>query len=203
MNAWELVAAAQAGDSDAFGELFRAYHLQVFRFVLNKVEDTHTAEDLTADVFLKAWQSIGSVTDQGRDVVAWLITIARNRVIDHYRITVRRQDLAPQIPMQPHHRESTPLVGPEVIVLDRLTHDDSVARLQGYLEQLPDTQREALRLRYDEELTGGQVSEAMGCGLISGRMYQARGRRTLRTRLTEDGYTCVADFQMPHQRVAS
>ncbi len=201
---WTLVKAAQAGDADAFGELFRIYHVQVFRFVNARVADTHTAEDLTADTFMKAWQSIGTVTDRGHDVVAWLLTIARNRVTDHHRVTVRRSELAPQVPLDERHDCVDPDASPDVAVPHQLRWPEVVGRLAGYVGALPPSQQEALWLLYGQEFNRAQVAERMECSVSSGAMYQARGRRALRARMLEDGYTSSREFiDIPTQRGAA
>jgi RNA polymerase sigma-70 factor (ECF subfamily) len=83
--AWELVAAAQQGDQNAFGQLYDRYVDVVFRFVLFRVGDRPLAEDLTSETFLRALRRISSVSYQGRDVGAWFVTIARNLVLDHVK----------------------------------------------------------------------------------------------------------------------
>lgn len=80
---WEVVAAAQGGDADAFGLLYDRYVDMVFRYVLFRVNDRCLAEDLTSETFLRALRRITSITYQGKDVGAWFVTIARNIVLDH------------------------------------------------------------------------------------------------------------------------
>src|SRR6185295_2082736 len=57
----------------------------VFRFIYFRVGSRPLAEDLTHDVFLRALKRIGGVRWQGRDFGAWLVTIARNLVADHFK----------------------------------------------------------------------------------------------------------------------
>src|SRR6185436_8708591 len=74
----DLVARVQAGDTSAFDGIYRRYYDPVFRFIWFRVTSRAVAEDLTSEVFLRALKRIGSFTWQGRDLGAWLITIARN-----------------------------------------------------------------------------------------------------------------------------
>ncbi|MDP8927112.1 MAG: RNA polymerase subunit sigma-24, partial [Actinomycetota bacterium] len=76
----DLVARAQRGDGDAFALLYDRYVEQVHAYIHHKVRDRHLAEDLTADVFLRALRGLSSFRWQGVDIGAWLATIARNRV---------------------------------------------------------------------------------------------------------------------------
>ena len=75
----------RSGDSDAFAQIYNRYLDPVFRFIYFRVTNRQVAEDLTAETFLRALKRIGSVTWQGRDIGAWLITIARNLVADHFK----------------------------------------------------------------------------------------------------------------------
>ena len=90
-ESWDLVAAAQGGDREAFGALYARYQPQIASYIGYRVTDHATVQDLCQDTFVKALRNIGSVSDQGtgRDPGAWLSTIARNVVFDHaksYRI---------------------------------------------------------------------------------------------------------------------
>lgn len=81
----DLVERAQAGESDAFGRLYDQYSDTVYRYIYYRVGGKATAEDLTSETFLRALRRIGTFTWQGRDFGAWLVTIARNLVADHFK----------------------------------------------------------------------------------------------------------------------
>ena len=80
-----LVQAAKAGDASAFGELYERYRDAIYRFCLARTGTAHDAEDLTADVFVKALQSIDRYQDRGLPFAAFLYRIARNAAIDRAR----------------------------------------------------------------------------------------------------------------------
>ncbi len=75
---WDLVAAAQRGDREAFGRLYDRHVEEVFRYLLARVDDHAAAEDLTGQVFLQAWRGIAAIPEQDRDVGARLLSIARH-----------------------------------------------------------------------------------------------------------------------------
>src|SRR3954466_16124792 len=81
----DLVERAQAGEADAFGRLYDQYSDTVYRSIYYPGGGKATAEDLTSETFLRALRRIGTFTWQGRDFGAWLVTIARNLVADHYK----------------------------------------------------------------------------------------------------------------------
>ncbi|MFF8639072.1 sigma-70 family RNA polymerase sigma factor [Streptomyces pilosus] len=75
---------AKAGDGDAFAQLYSAYSETVYRYVYYRVGGRSTAEDLTSEVFARAFVRLPTFTWRGLDFAAWLVTIARNLVVDHF-----------------------------------------------------------------------------------------------------------------------
>ncbi len=77
---------AMARDQSAFGALYEAHVERIHRHVRYRVTDPNTAEDITAQVFLRAWQAIDRYRPvEGRPFLAWLFTIANNLIVDHHR----------------------------------------------------------------------------------------------------------------------
>ncbi len=151
---WELVRRAQGGDAEGFGELYDRYVDVVFRYLLHKVADRATAEDLTSETFVRALRRIDSLTYQGRDVGAWLVTIARNLVLDHVKSSRSRLEV-PTADMRDADRATD---GPEQAVLQRLDGDE----LRAGIAQLSAEQRECLLLRFGQGLSVAETAAAMG-----------------------------------------
>src|SRR5439155_18789360 len=84
-QSWALVARVQAGQREAFGEIYNRYADKVYAYIHRRVEHRQLAEDLTADTFFRALDRIDTFTWQGRDFGAVLIRIARNTAMDHLR----------------------------------------------------------------------------------------------------------------------
>jgi len=102
-NERQLVLQAQDGNPEAFGQLYDAYMERIYRFVYFRVEDEQTAEDITSQVFLKAWSNLDRFSFNRTPYLAWLYTIAHNAVIDHYRtrkVTTALDDV--QLSQQDH-----------------------------------------------------------------------------------------------------
>jgi len=78
-----LLNQAQAGDAQAFGVLYDAYIKKIYDFIYYKTFHRDTAEDITSQTFLKAWKNIRQFKEGSFS--AWLYSIARNSVTDHYR----------------------------------------------------------------------------------------------------------------------
>ncbi|MBS3749977.1 MAG: sigma-70 family RNA polymerase sigma factor [Anaerolineales bacterium] len=79
------IQRAQCGDKEAIAALYDQHYEAIFNYLYYRVGHLSIAEDLTADVFLRMIDNLASYKDQGRPFLTWLYTIARNRVIDHYR----------------------------------------------------------------------------------------------------------------------
>jgi RNA polymerase sigma-70 factor, ECF subfamily len=93
MSGWDLVRSAQAGDTAAFGEVYRRYQPGLHRYAVAKLSDHALAEDLVQETFLRAFRALPSVRDVGSDVGAWLVTILRNQIFNHFRSVARRGEV--------------------------------------------------------------------------------------------------------------
>ncbi|MFT4744709.1 MAG: RNA polymerase sigma-70 factor (ECF subfamily) [Nitriliruptoraceae bacterium] len=168
----ELVERAQAGDSAAFADLYDQHVDAVYGFIYRKVTHKQTTEDLTSDVFLRAFKSIGRFEYQGKNIRAWLFTIARNRVADHYKSA--------------HTRRSRSVdVTPDVVELgsnspERITEGRVIARRLGEaMETLSDSHREIIELRFIHEMSTQEAAEVMGRSYEATKQLQFRALRAL------------------------
>jgi RNA polymerase sigma-70 factor (ECF subfamily) len=128
------VDRAQHGDRLAFGRLYDEYCDTVHRYIYYRVGGKATAEDLTSETFLRALRRIDSFTWQGRDFGAWLVTIARNLVADHFKSSRFRLEVTTGEMLDTNEVERSP----EDAVLESLSN----AALLRAFQQLPDRMRE-------------------------------------------------------------
>lgn len=143
-------------DPDAFAKIYDLYARRIYRFVYFKVSSEEEAQDITADVFLKAWQYL--LDEQGKDVrhlSALLYSIARNKVIDLYRSRTLRETL-------PLSEEAEATLADE-----RMDRAKAEARLDGemlekHLRSLKDEYREVLVLKYLDELDTSEIARILG-----------------------------------------
>jgi RNA polymerase sigma-70 factor (TIGR02952 family) len=154
VDVWALVHRAQAGDAEAFGELYDHYVTMVHRYVYHRVGDRATAEDVTSETFVRALRRIDSLSFQGRDVGAWLVTIARNIVLDHVKSSRYRLEVA-TADMRDADRATD---GPEDAVVQHLTNRELLACVQ----QLGSEQQECIVLRFIHGLSVSETAEIMG-----------------------------------------
>lgn len=168
---WHLVERAQAGDNDAFGELYRKYASTIFKFVHFRVGNRCVAEDLTADTFVRALKRINHVEWQGRDIGAWLVTIARNLVADHYKSGRVRLEKPCADVLDQELADDMRETSPEDIVADYLTNR---ALLEAVM-QLSGDQKQCIIMRFLQGLSVLETAEAMGKneGAIKALQYRA------------------------------
>jgi RNA polymerase sigma-70 factor (TIGR02952 family) len=176
-STWQLVEQSQTGDAEAFGQLYDRYVDLVHRYIYYRVGDRSTAEDFTSETFLRAWRRIGSVTNQGRDIGAWFITIARNIVLDHVKSSRYRLEVATADMMDADQEED----GPEGAVLDRIAS----AELLKCVKQLNAEQQECIVLRFLEGLSVAETAAVMGKNEGAIKALQHRAVRRLATLLPE------------------
>jgi len=160
-----LVAAAKAGDPEAFGSLFDVYYGPVYRYVASRVGRPSDAEDLAQLVFVKVLESLPRYEQRGVPFGGWLFRLARNVVIDHVR--TRREHVTLDIIVQ----QSTEDDGPDKLAVLRQDMD-SVAFA---LRRLTPEQREAIQLRFFAGLSAREAAIAMGRqeGTVRGLQFRA------------------------------
>lgn len=81
----DYLDALRRQDPDAFRTFYEAHVNRVYRYIFLRVQDAQKTEDLTAEVFLRAWKSIPSFKWRGTPLLGWLLRIAYNLVVDSYR----------------------------------------------------------------------------------------------------------------------
>lgn len=181
LNSWALVQRAQAGDRDAFAEIYRRYQDTVFRFVYFRTGNRQLAEDLTQDAFVRALKNINSFTWQGRDLGAWLIAIARNLIFDHYKSS--------------HYRLNVTVA--TVLDLGADLHDERVdverqaqasadaADLLTAMRELTEMQRRAVVMRYLNGLSITETGGLLGINDTATKSLLYRARHAMARTLTE------------------
>ncbi|MFC1410604.1 ECF subfamily RNA polymerase sigma factor, BldN family [Streptacidiphilus sp. N1-12] len=174
----KLVEKAQEGDSDAFGRLYDHYSDTVYRYIYYRVGSKATAEDLTSETFLRALRRIGTFTWQGRDFGAWLVTIARNLVADHFKSSRFRLEVTTGEMLDSNECERSP----EDSVLESLSN----AALLDAVHRLNPQQQECVRLRFLQGLSVAETARIMGKNEGAIKTLQYRAVRTLARLLPSD-----------------
>ncbi len=175
----ELRARFAARDPAAQERFFEVYFDRVYAYVRRLVKDEHLAEDLTQDVFLHVQRGLASY-DPARDVGPWLFTIATNKVRDHWRS------------MRHHHAQREVSLERDELVERRparqpadahLGQDELLARLQGAIDELPESMRLTLVLRAFENLSFEEIGRIVERNEVAVRKRYSRAIELLRESL--------------------
>jgi RNA polymerase sigma-70 factor (ECF subfamily) len=176
VNERQLVLQAQAGNAEAFGQLYDAYMERIYRFVYFRVEDQQTAEDLTSQVFLRAWNNLDRFRLGGTPYLAWLYTIAHNAVIDHYRTRKVTTPLEDVRLSQPDYAE---------VVENDIDFAVEMRSIKSAMQTLTDDQQQVLTLKFIEGMSNDEIARHLGKRGGAVRALQMRGLRALAKQLEE------------------
>jgi len=169
------LARAREGDGEAFRALYRDLHPEVSRFVARRVRARADAEDLTARVFVAFVERLRDY-DRGRGSVrGWLLAIARNAIIDHFRRarpTATPGELLDALPCD--------AAGP----LDGLLEREQLDQLAAIVRGLDPEARELLALRFADGLRHREVAAILGLQEAAVKQRVSRILRDLRARLS-------------------
>lgn len=175
-----LVERAKAGDSDAFAALYDRYLDVVFRYISYRVGTRPLAEDLTSETFLRALRGMSGFTWQGRDFGAWLVTIARNLIADHYKSSRFRLEITIADMVSTESTQDA-AESPEGAVLRSFTN----AALLAAVKRLNPAQQECLVLRFLQGLSVAETAKIMDKKEGAIKTLQYRAVRTLAQLLPE------------------
>jgi len=174
----EQIARAQAGDAEAWGELYRQYAPAIFRFCRRVMPTREDAEDATMDIFIKVRQKL-SQYDSSRSFNAWLYTVAANHCWDLLRRRKGRQDL------ETGEIENMPLEHPDPGQLEQLIERHTSQEVRRALDKLPARARMALVLRYYSDMSYDDVAATLGVRRAFVGVVLLRARHQLREILGE------------------
>ena len=153
----ELLEAYRAGNPDAISVLISRHSQRVYDYIRMLVKDSDLADDLFQETFVKAVRVInqGRYTDQGR-FLSWVMRIAHNQVIDHFRS--QRKDHVINESEAGYDILGTQRLS-EGSVEERMVGEQIEADLRRLIEQLPDEQREVVKMRYYGNLSFKEIAE--------------------------------------------
>lgn len=178
---WALIERAQAGDAQAFGQIYERYADAIFRFLYYRTNNRILSEDLAGETWLRALKRIGSFTWQGRDFGAWVVTIARNLLADHYKSGWYRFSIPTGSITDADREDRDPMVDPEQSAIASLDAD----QIRKALSLLNEYQRLCLELRFVRGLSVAETAELMGIQEGAAKALQYRAVRALARQMPE------------------
>jgi RNA polymerase sigma-70 factor (ECF subfamily) len=177
LNDAALVKLAKSGDTEAFEVLYQQNAANIYRFLCAQLKETLDAEDLTSEVFMKAWRGLPRYRDRGHPFSAYLYKIARNALIDHRRKN-SKQVFEANNPVE-SILDSNPKVS------EQLHKKEAHQNLWRLLREIKENYQSVLVLRFINGLSTSEVAQILGKSEGSIRVLQHRGLNALREIMAE------------------
>ena len=167
----ETLGQLRAGDEAAWHALISAHEARMYNYLFRLEGNQDDALDLTQEVFYRAWRSIGTFRE-GERILPWLYQIARNTQIERHR---RKQ--LPRFSLEEASEEvGFEAVSPQRGPVQQAESADTAERVQRALSRLPLEYREAVVLRFVEDLPYDEIARLTGValGTAKSRVFRAK-----------------------------
>jgi RNA polymerase sigma-70 factor, ECF subfamily len=165
-----LIEQALNRDPEAFTSLYELYVERVFRHVYYHLSDRSEAEDITQEVFVRAWKAISHYKNTGAPFMAWLITIARHLITDHFRSTKRLVTLTDMGMIECEGAD------PEQIVADNLNR----SFMRNAIMKLKGEKKDVILMRFIDGFTYEEIAKALNKSEGAVRVIQFRALKDLK-----------------------
>lgn len=142
-------------------DIYRDYYGKVYGYIISKIGNAHTAEDLASEVFVKVYEKIGSFDERKASLSTWIYTITRNTLIDYYR--TRR--VYEEVPVTMSDGSS---------VEEEICSGEMLEALAKALETLDDRERDIIVLRYYSGRTLKEIAEKKGISYAYVKVLQKK-----------------------------
>jgi RNA polymerase sigma-70 factor (ECF subfamily) len=162
--------------------IWEAFHAPLLQFILKRVPDEATAEDVLQEVFLKVHQQVEMLKDV-RKLESWLYQIARNAIIDYYRSS------RPTVSLEASDALDLPEDAPDDDIISEL-----FPSVRAMIRSLPEHDRQALVLTEYQGLTQKELSERLGLSFSGAKSRVQRAREKLKQQLL-----ACCHFELDHR----
>jgi RNA polymerase sigma-70 factor (ECF subfamily) len=180
----DLIARARAGDTQAWGDLYREFAPAIFRFCRRAMPTREDAEDATMEIFMKLRDKLVQY-DQSRSFPAWLYRVAANHCWDMLRRRKARHEKDTQ------DIDDLPLEAPEPNQLEKLIEERTSEEVRKALDKLGARARMALVMRYYSDMSYDEIADALGVRRPFVGVVLLRARHELRQALGENSALAV------------
>ena len=165
----QLITAAKQGSAEAFGKLYERYCQTIYRYIASHIASQQDAEDLTEEIFLRAWNALPHYNERGLPFSAFLFRSARNSLIDFYRQNRVVQSLG-------EFDIETSAEDPQEVIHTKLANED----LRAKIAQLREDYQTVLALRFLSGLTPDETAAMMERSVGAVRVLQHRALTALK-----------------------
>ena len=165
----QVIKQVKNGDTEAYGVLYEQYAEVIFRYIYSHLESRLDAEDLTEEIFLRAWRALPKYDERGLPFSAFLFRIARNSLIDYYR---QRKNVTSIEDMELQSHEA----GPEEMVDIHIENHN----LRDTIAKLREDYRNVLIFRFLSGLSPEETAQVMQRSVGAVRVLQHRALSALK-----------------------
>lgn len=148
-------------------KIYRDYHGKVFGYIRSKINSVQDAEDITADVFVKAFEKLDSFDESKASLSTWIYTITRNTLTDYFRT----RKVFAEIPETLEDDSS---------VENDVCNAEMLEILANALETLDERERDIIILRFYSGKTLKEITAQMGISYAYGKVLQNKALEKLR-----------------------
>ena len=172
----QLVTAAQAGNQQAISDLFNAYHTDVYNIALRETKSPDTAADVMQESFIEVIQTIGKLQEPAA-FMSWLKAITYHQCTRYYR---KKENKHEQLLAETEDTltvfDSLEEENTEFIPDMALENAELGRTIRGFVEDLPDSQRAAIMMKYYDELSVKEIAAVQGVSenTVLSRLYYGR-----------------------------
>ena len=156
-----------------YDEVYENYSEKVMHYILSKISSRSDAEDLFSTVFLKVFEKFPSFDQNKASVSTWVYTIARNTLIDYFRVRKVHEELG---------EENTVTEDAFAGILE----EETLEELASALEKLPPRERDLIVLHYYHNLQLKEIAQIMGMSYSNCKVIHSKALARLRQHMTFD-----------------
>ncbi len=176
------IIAKFENDSNEFGRVYDFYYELILKYLIKRTQSVDTAYDLTAETFLKAFNTFHKFKWQGISIKVWLYRIATNALNDHYRQKPMQFVLSETLEGHPDLSQD---IEEEVNELDKaLFGDENLVRLSAAIDQLIPRYKNVISLYYFTGLSHVEIAQAIGKSHSAVKTMMHRAMKQLKEILT-------------------
>lgn len=175
-----LVKLAKEKNQKAQTKLINLFWIDVFSFVLKKVQDNNLADEITVSVFAKVLNKI-DLYDPNFEFKTWILTIAQNTIIDFWRKRSRSNEMTTD---QLQDVENNFAQSPEELLIS----DEDQKKFMRIVESLDSNYQAIIKLRFYEEKSIKEISEELGISLSNTKVRIMRAKKVLAQLLKDNNY---------------
>lgn len=152
-----------------FEQLYKAYYLKIYSYAFTILKDSHLAEEVTQEVFFKAFKSKSKFKNQSSEYT-WLCAIAKNACMDELRREKKNKKIVEHIP-------------DDVPQMKSMYEEEQILRIHQILHTLKEPYKEVFQLRVFGELSFKQIAQIFGKTESWARVTYHRAKMTIQERM--------------------